>query len=55
MEATRPEWRISLKAGDTVSIDTTYDVEKASWYESMGILPLAVCRSRRPRGQGPVR
>ncbi len=42
MKATRPEWRISLKEGDTVSIDVTYDVEKASWYESMGILPLAV-------------
>ncbi|HEX6117176.1 MAG TPA: hypothetical protein VFY99_08750 [Solirubrobacterales bacterium] len=42
MEATRPDWRISLKGGDTVSIDATYDVQKASWYESMGILPLAV-------------
>ena len=39
--ATRPDWRISLKAGDTVSINVTYDVSKASWYESMGILPLA--------------
>jgi plastocyanin len=42
MTATRPQWRISLKAGDTVSIDTTYDVQKASWYESMGILPLSI-------------
>jgi hypothetical protein len=41
MEATRPSWRIKLKAGDTLSVSTTYDVEKASWYESMGILPLA--------------
>ncbi len=41
MKATRPEWRVSLKEGDLVSIDSTYDVEKASWYESMGILPLA--------------
>jgi hypothetical protein len=42
MESTRPGWRIKLKPGDTVSIDATYDVERASWYESMGILPLAV-------------
>ena len=41
MEATRPDWRISVKGGDTLSIDVTYDVSKASWYESMGILPVA--------------
>jgi plastocyanin len=41
MLATRPSWRISLKAGDTVSVNATYDVQRASWYESMGILPLA--------------
>ena len=41
MEATRPDWRVSLQGGDTVSINVTYDVKKASWYESMGILPLA--------------
>ena len=41
MEATRPEWRVKLQGGDSVSIDTTYDVRKASWYESMGIMPLA--------------
>jgi plastocyanin len=41
MTATRPDWRVSLKAGDTVSINVTYDVRKASWYEAMGIMPLA--------------
>jgi hypothetical protein len=45
MNATRPGWRISVKEGDTVSIDVTYDVERASWYESMGILPLAVTQA----------
>ena len=53
MEATRPEWRVSLKAGDTVSIDATYDVEKASWYESMGILPLAVTQADDPLAKDP--
>ena len=53
MEATRPDWRIKLKAGDTVSINTTYDVEKASWYESMGILPLAVSNANDPAAKDP--
>jgi plastocyanin len=42
MEATPRDWRVHLKGGDTVSVNTTYNVKKASWYESMGILPLAV-------------
>ena len=53
MEATRPDWRISLKGGDTVSIDATYDVQKASWYESMGILPLAVANTNDPAARDP--
>jgi hypothetical protein len=53
MEATRPEWRVSLKAGDTVSINATYDVSKASWYESMGILPLAVTTANDPAARDP--
>jgi plastocyanin len=42
MEATPRDWRVSLKQGDTVSVSATYNVKKASWYESMGILPLAI-------------
>ena len=53
MEATRPEWRIKLKGGDTVSINATYDVKKASWYESMGILPLAVSTANDPAAKDP--
>jgi hypothetical protein len=53
MEATRPSWRISLKGGDTVSVDATYDVSQASWYESMGILPLAVSTNDDPLARDP--
>ena len=53
MEATRPDWRIALKAGDTISIDATYDVDDASWYESMGILPLAVSTANDPAAKDP--
>ena len=45
MGATRPDWRVSLKAGDTVSVSATYNVRRASWYESMGIMPLAVTQA----------
>ena len=53
MEATRADWRIALDAGDTVSINTTYDVERASWYESMGILPLAWSSATDPLAKDP--
>jgi plastocyanin len=53
MEATRPDWRIKLKGGDTVSINTTYDVKRASWYESMGIMPLAFSTAYDPGAKDP--
>jgi plastocyanin len=53
MEGTRPEWRISLEGGDTLSIDTTYDVKRASWYESMGILPLSWTDADDPTARDP--
>ena len=31
------DWRVAVRAGDVLSISTTYDTERASWYESMGI------------------
>ncbi len=53
MRATPREWRIRLKRGDTVSINTTYDVKKASWYESMGIMPLFWSRDDDPAAKDP--
>jgi hypothetical protein len=37
---TKPGWRVSLKAGDRLSLHVTYDTRHASWYESRGIMPL---------------
>ncbi len=37
MTVSKPDWRVALKAGDTLSVHTTYDTRKASWYEAMGI------------------
>jgi plastocyanin len=40
MEATPPGWRVGVKRGDVLSVQATYDSKRASWYESMGILPM---------------
>ncbi|MEX0620501.1 MAG: hypothetical protein WD181_02875 [Solirubrobacterales bacterium] len=37
MFSTRPDWRVEVKAGDTLELQTTYETKIASWYESMGL------------------
>ncbi len=37
MTATPDDWDVAVKAGDTLSLSTTYDTRRASWYESMGL------------------
>jgi plastocyanin len=49
MEATPPGWRVGVKRGDVLSVQATYDSKRASWYESMGILPTMF----RPGESGP--
>jgi plastocyanin len=53
MKATPRDWRISLKPGDVVSVNVTYNVKRASWYESMGILPLAWTKADDPAAKDP--
>lgn len=38
MEVTRPDWRVGVRKGDTLRVSAVYDTERASWYESMGIV-----------------
>ena len=38
MTFTKPDWRIAVRKGDTLSVSTTYDTARASWYEVMGII-----------------
>jgi plastocyanin len=38
MTASKPQYRALLRKGDKVTVHATYDVRKASWYESMGIM-----------------
>ena len=42
MEATPKDWRVQVKRGDVLSVTGTYDSKRASWYESMAIMPLAL-------------
>ncbi len=38
MTTSPPNWRVALKAGDTLRITSTYDTARQSWYEVMGIM-----------------
>lgn len=37
MYSTDEDWRVAVKAGDTLELQTTYETKIASWFESMGI------------------
>jgi plastocyanin len=47
IRASRPDWRVKIKRGDTLRISTTYETKQASWYESMGIVLLYVAKDGR--------
>src|SRR4051812_10589318 len=53
MTATKPDWRVALKAGDIVRVHSTYDVSHASWYESMGIMVTFVAKGHTPDSKDP--
>jgi plastocyanin len=38
MSATPEDWRVQVKKGDKLSVTATYETERASWYEAMGIM-----------------
>ena len=40
MTATPPDWRVQVRRGDVLSVSGTYDTRRASWYESMAIMPV---------------
>jgi plastocyanin len=42
LTASKPRWRVALKAGDRIDISATYDARQSSWYENMGIVLLFV-------------
>ena len=38
MTVTRPGWRVNVRPGDKLRLNATYDSDRASWYEGMGIM-----------------
>jgi plastocyanin len=38
MTGSKPDWRVPIRKGDRLRVSATYDTERASWYESMGIV-----------------
>src|SRR5262249_54089945 len=42
LTASRPDWRVRVRTGDTLRISTTYASNHISWYENMGIVLLFV-------------
>ena len=38
MTATPRDWRVGVRKGDVLRVSGTYETERASWYESMGLL-----------------
>ena len=42
LTASRPDWRVRVRRGDTLRITTTYASNHISWYENMGIALLFV-------------
>jgi hypothetical protein len=53
MSATAPDWKVDFKKGDIISTNATYDTTRASWYEVMGIMPVAVTDHQVPGGVDP--
>jgi plastocyanin len=41
MTVTPPRWRVGVRRGDVLAVSATYDSKRASWYEAMGIMPVA--------------
>jgi len=52
MGATPRGWRVRVPAGDKLSVHATYDTSRASWYEVMGIMPVAVYNGTDVGGKG---
>jgi plastocyanin len=42
METTRPNYRLEIKPGDKLALNSVYETNLASWYEGMGIVVLFI-------------
>jgi hypothetical protein len=53
MTATKSTWRPTLNPGDVVKVSSTYDIHKASWYETMGIMVVWFADGHQSDGKDP--
>jgi hypothetical protein len=53
MIGTKPNWKVEVKAGDVVELQTTYETKLASWYESMGINVMYMADADDATGRNP--
>jgi plastocyanin len=53
MTVTKADWRPTLRAGDVVKVHATYDISKASWYETMGIMVTWFAQGHTADGKDP--
>jgi plastocyanin len=53
MTATKPDWKVALKPGDTVNVSSAYDTRRASWYEVMGIMVVWFTDGAQPGARDP--
>jgi plastocyanin len=47
MTASRPDWRVRVNKGDTITITTTYENKNIAWYENMGLALLFIAPNDR--------
>jgi plastocyanin len=52
MTATPASWRVHVRRGDVLEVTGTYATRRASWYESMAIMPMAFAAGD-PSGADP--
>ncbi|MDX6686669.1 MAG: hypothetical protein QOF26_2356 [Baekduia sp.] len=53
LTGSKPDWRVAVKAGDTIATTVTYDTRNASWYESMGIMVVFYADGLQPGAKDP--
>jgi hypothetical protein len=53
LEATKRSWAVGLSPGDVLTLHVGYNVKKSSWYEAMGIMPLAYVDGQEPNALDP--
>ena len=53
MTSARPDWRVRVREGDVLRVSSTYETERASWYESMGLMLLYYADGPAAGGQDP--